>query len=247
MGAGDVEVALLVDGVVSASETADNSNGAGTPDGGFRAFRSVLSATSSGNLSIRFTNVSGLNWIDLVDVSEVPSDQTPVGNFSFETEGTSSGGAWYHLADIGSWEKGAANPFQIMDLTTEATHYPAYDAGPEGLNVLNLPTASPITQDLGTAVSSGQDVTIDFHLGDSADDGLIPGSVTIAILVDGVANASELIANTAADGDFAAHQSVLKATSSGNLSIRFTNSSGNNWLDNVNVTAPPAGMVMVIQ
>jgi len=235
---GDATVSILVDGVVDASETVDNT----ATDGNFVAYQSVFTASSGGNLSIRFSGQTGC-WLDLGDVSKVPSDQTPVGNFSFETEGTASGGAWYHLPDTGSWDKGGSNPYQILDISGGPSHFTSGIA-PEGNNVLNLPTSSPLTHDLGTAVSSGQEVTIDFHLGDSESQ--TPGSVTVAILVDGSVDASELVTNTAADGGFAAFQSVLTASGSGNLSIRITNSGGNNWLDNVNVTLS-AGTVMIIR
>ena len=246
---GNVEVAILVDGVESASETVDNSNAAGTPDGGFKVFKSVLTATNSGNLSIRFTNGSGANWLDMVDVAVTPASQIPVGNFSFESEGTELVNNWHPLPDIGPWVKGGMSDYQISDISAGTSHF---DAGlaPEGDNVLNLTGSSPLTQDLGYAVSSGLSLTIDFHLGDSKVASQVSGNVEVAILVDGVVSASETVDNSngagTPNGGFKVFKSVLTATDSGNLSIRFTNSGGANWLDNVNVT-PASGMVFCIQ
>ena len=247
---GNVEVAILVNGVESASETVDNSNAAGTPDGGFKVFKSVLTATSSGNLSIRFTNSSGQNWLDMVDVAVTPAGQIPVGNFSFESEGTASvTEGWYHLPDIGPWVKGGMSEYQISDISGEPFLFNA-GVAPEGDNVLNLTTSDPLTQDLGYAVSSGLSLTIDFHLGDSKVEDQVSGNVEVAILVDGVESASETVDNSngagTPNGGFKVFKSVLTATDSGNLSIRFTNSGGDNWLDNVNVT-PASGMVFCIQ
>jgi hypothetical protein len=246
---GDVEVSILVDGSPDASVTVTNN----ADDGDFKAFKSVLTATGSGNLSIGFKNKTNNNWLDLIDVAVVPAaaaaaGQIPVGNFSFETEGTAYQDGWYHLPGIGSWDKADSSEYQILDLSLETTNFPGLDVGPEGVNVLNLATAGTISQDVGYDVLSGDEVVLDFSLGDSAKAGQNPGNVSVSILIDGIVRARKSIANTAADGAFTNIQSSFTATADGSLSIRFQNSGGNNWLDNVNVKiTSPASAAPAVQ
>ena len=237
---GTVTARVLVNDTPNAAETVTNT----APDGDFKAFKSVLTATATGNLSIGFDNTTNNNWLDLVDVTvvsaaEAAAGQIPVSNFSFETEGNYSTGAWYELPTIGSWNKSNTNPYQILDISGATGHFSAGSA-PEGSNVLNFGSVGTLTQETGYTVSSGQQVIIDFSLGDSESSGQDPGQVSVSILIDDVVNGSaDLVTNTAGDGLFASFQSAFMTTSSGDLSFRFANSGDNNWLDNVTVTIIP--------
>ena len=155
-----------------------------------------------------------------------------VGNHSFETEGSGSGD-WHDLPVSGAWVVGSANQYRILGLDIDPTHFPSYNTAPDGLNVLYLPNASPLSQDLSTAVAVGDVVTVDFYVGDSVSATYDPGNVTVEITVDGVTESTTVVANNAPSGDFL-HKSVQwTATTSGNLGVKFTNTSDDNFIDDV--------------
>ena len=167
-----------------------------------------------------------------------------VGNHSFETTGGSPPPGtytdWRMLPAGGDWLDGnATNDFEILRLNIDPTHFPSYNTAPDGLNVLNLPATSPMSQDLSpTTVNAGDVITLDFFVGDSAVQ--TPGNVNATFTLDGSPVNTQTVINNASSGDFA-HKSVQYiATSAGNLGIEFSGGSGA-WIDDVGVdvsTAP---------
>ena len=154
------------------------------------------------------------------------------GNLSFEVEGANLSGDWASLPVGGAWVDGHGNPYEILRLDVDPTHFPRYNTAPDGDNVLNLSAASPMSQDLSHAVNAGDVITLDFFIGNSADEADPPADVTAGITIGGTEVYSEVVVNDAPDGGFA-HKSVQwTATSAGNLGLKFQGGEGA-WIDDV--------------
>jgi len=197
----------------------------------FTLRQNKLVAGGSGNL--------GLHGIQIIITSR---------NLSFEVEGTDPGHPdWRMLPAGGAWVDGNdGNDFEILGLDAEGTHFPAYGPPsgplppPDGNNVLNLSAASPLSQNLYTDVRVGDVVTIDFFVGNSADEADPPADVTAGVTIEGAEVYSEVVVNDAPDGKFV-HKSVQwTATRAGDLGIEFSGAEGA-WIDDVGfeVTTAP--------
>ena len=133
----------------------------------------------------------------------------PVGNFSFETEGSPEPHPdWRPLPDPGDWVDGNASDYDILELDVEGSHFPHFLSpnpqhdnrpGPGGANVLNLSAAATaataMTQDLGYSISAGDLVAVSYVLGDSEIQ--TAGNVEVSILVGGATNAAAILILTA--------------------------------------------------
>ena len=206
-----------------------------------------------------FRSVRGLCMIlalglvaSAADTARAQATSVPVGNFSFEIEGSPEPHPdWRPLPDPGDWVDGNASDYDILELDVEGSHFPHFLSpnpqhdnrpGPGGANVLNLSAAATaataMTQDLGYSISAGDLVAVSYVLGDSEIQ--TAGNVEVSILVGGATNAAVTVVNDADNGDFKPFKSVFASTASGNLSIGFKNKSNGNWLDVVDVVVMPA-------
>lgn len=158
-----------------------------------------------------------------------------VGNGSFEAVGNVINSNWQQLPDPGDWVDG--NPgaiYEILDLAAESSHFPALNMAPDGVRVLNLGAASPLTQDLNHEIHVGDEITLSFHVGNSEAQADPPGDVTVSFVLDALETYSELVNNTSPDGEFVLKTVHWTATSDGELGLMFVNQ-GATWIDAVRV------------
>lgn len=162
-------------------------------------------------------------------------------NLSFETEGVNLTTDWCSLPTPGAWVDGnGANPYEILRLSVDPTHFPSYNTAPDGINVLNLSSASPMSQNLQQEVDVGDVITLGFYIGNSVAQADPAGNVTATITLDGDDAYSELVVNDAPNGDFIRKSVQWAVTNAGTLGITLAGSSGA-WIDAVEVevsTAP---------
>ena len=171
--------------------------------------------------------------VSMLAASTTIAGSVTVGNHSFETTEPGSGD-WRMLPVGGDWVDGDANIYDILLLNIDPTHFPSYNTAPDGLNVLNLASASPMSQNLSHTVNAGDVITLDFFVGNSSDQGDPPADVNAKITLDGTDVHTAAVTNNAPNGDFA-HKSVQwTATSSGNLGVELSSGEGA-WIDDVGV------------
>lgn len=165
----------------------------------------------------------------------------PVGNASFETAVSSSGADWHTLPDPGAWVAGKTSDFQVLDIATNTAHF--NNNAPDGNHVLNLIEAGSMTQDLSHTINIGDQISLSFWLGNSANQGTTQqGGARAFFMLDGVNSPHFDSTNTAADGQWAFKTVTWTATSGGNLGIRLNPlAAAGGWIDDVsvNVTAVP--------
>lgn len=164
----------------------------------------------------------------------------PVGNASFETAVSSSGDDWHTLPDPGAWVAGKTSDFQVLDISANVAHF--NNNAPNGVHVLNLIEASQMTQDLSYTINIGDQISLSFWLGNSADQGPTQqGGARAWFMLDGTNASSNLDStNTAADGEWAFKTVTWTATSGGNLGIRLTAlGAAGGWIDDVSVSVTP--------
>jgi len=157
----------------------------------------------------------------------------PVGNSSFNTVGTQTGG-WYALPTGGDWSFTQTNAFQILQ-TPDASHFTSGAAD----NVLNMGTVGLLTQTLDYTVNAGDIITLTFELGNSANQSNPPGGVNASFTIGGTAFGTTLVANTAGDNAFVSKSVEYTATTSGALGIRFQQAATGAWIDDVSVSVVP--------
>lgn len=166
----------------------------------------------------------------------------PVGNGSFEIDNgfipgagvTAANANWWLLPDGVDWVDG--NPgadYEILDLDKEGYHFPALDTAPDGIRVANLGAVSVLSQDLSFAIAGGDTITLSLWVGDSTRS--TPGNLNVTFNIGGTDANTQMVTNTAPDGQFVQKSVQWTATGDGNLVIKL-NRLGAVYIDDVQVS-----------
>ncbi len=172
----------------------------------------------------------------------------PVSNPSFEVLGPDlggTGGDWHAFPDpstnspASTWTAsgGYANPYVENRV---GDHFPS---APDGSNnVLYLPNAGTITQNLNYTVTAGETVSLSFYAGydgTSANPLLPPGSVTGTIQIGSQIAPETFALSSGISQNWYLETVTAIAASGGNLTISLAPTSGNPWVDAVSVSVSP--------
>lgn len=183
----------------------------------------------------------------LISLSAQAGVIVPVGNFSFELTGPQvNTSQWYEMPLSGDWVKTGTNPYNIYDAGQSPDQFDLASV-PNGRHVMNLATASPISQDLNFAVIAGDEITLTLWVGNSK--GVAGSNPTAYFTLDGIDEYSQVITNNASNNQFLEKTVIWTATSSGNLGLKFSSSPGA-WLDDLSVEVEkipePASLLLLV-
>ena len=98
-----------------------------------------------------------------------------------------------------------------------------------------------MTQDLSYAIHTGDEISLSFFIGNSAnqDDTTAKSNITATFMLNGSDASPGLVAtNTAGNGEWALKTLTWTADSGGNLGIKFASGVGG-WMDAVSVEVTP--------
>jgi len=155
-----------------------------------------------------------------------------VTNGSFETAGNGLGGPWAMFAS--PWPtSGLAGNFQQIQAVTGS----AFTSAPDGnwialISSDDVPSGSPLIQNLGESVAAGDTVSVTFSLGRSKD---APGGKAVAFFkVDTTLYPMEVDTTSLAADSWKTYTMTTTLTNPGVLSLGFYgNTKANSWLDKI--------------
>jgi hypothetical protein len=233
----------------------------------WRNFTLTKAISNSGNLSLVFSTVSGIPWLDNVGnvrrmpAGSIPAGSVPVSNSSFETP---TGGNWSKVSVSIPWA--VVDPlFSALPWSRYNPHveggsqltHPADGAAPAGNFCVNLPNGgATLSQDLLATVQAGDILSVTFYGGRAKDGSPTAGGGTFnaAFKVGDTTYTSDSPFDTTAQPADSWQQYTLTKTiaNSGLLSLVFSRVSGYPWLDKVGTsvtvsTAAPSGTFLIIQ
>tara|TARA_B110000967_G_C18601031_1_gene419247 strand:+ start:137 stop:631 length:495 start_codon:yes stop_codon:yes gene_type:complete len=132
------------------------------------------------------------------------------------------------------WNSTGTGIYQLLDFV--GTHFDTAAAGDWGGYMGNLGT---ISQDLGTVVSAGDTLTITFVGGRSKDSSNTAGGgqISCTLMVGGTPYSLTADTSLLAEGTWLSYTHSVTISNGGNLSIEFSNTSGNAWIDDISAVS----------
>jgi hypothetical protein len=147
-------------------------------------------------------------------------------------ESPSGSGIWRacHM----TWNSTGTGIYELLDF--EGVHFDGASAGDWGGYMNNLGT---ISQDIGTLVNAGDTLTITFDGGRSKDSSSTGGGGQISCTFMVGSTPYSMTADTTlqAEDTWQTYTHSVTITNGGNLSIEFSNASGQSWVDDISAVS----------